>query len=326
MRGLSCDGTISIDHTFHVAANIGYFRSDRKWISQYEAVFIVMNEKGEVITWQFTKTKGYDEIALLLKKLKQRVASQGSKITYIDLDDCCHLRDKLCQTFGAITVRLDLFHAVQRLTRCIVKKHKQAYTCLQQLKMVFREDGDIQTDRAKPTPSPEIMLQKLNGFCEYWSNNGDNVLRPSFYQEVRKLKSHIIQGCLSGIPVGRGTNRNEALHRHINPFFDCSRMSVQLALAMLTFLFFCHNQKNEPSKSVVHNAYATALEAAKNKYYGKNTALQNLQHDHTFNTIETFGIVPDVHGKKDFWGSACLSNDEVAFECLGACDVDAHLS
>ena len=77
-----------------------------------------MNEKGQVIAWQFTKTMGYDEVMPLLIKLKQRVASQGSNITYIDVDDCCHLRDKLCQTFGPnITVHLDLFHAVQRLTR-----------------------------------------------------------------------------------------------------------------------------------------------------------------------------------------------------------------
>ena len=55
------------------------------------------------------------------------------------------------------------------------------------------------------------------------------------------------------------------------------------------------------------------LEAAKSKFHGQNTALQNAHHDHTYSTIETFGIVPDVHGKKDFWGSACLSSDEVAF-------------
>ena len=28
--------SLSIDHTYKVASNIGYFRSDRKWISQYD--------------------------------------------------------------------------------------------------------------------------------------------------------------------------------------------------------------------------------------------------------------------------------------------------
>ena len=71
--------------------------------------------------------------------------------------------------------------------------------------MVFREDGDIQSDHTMPTPSPEIMLKKLDIFFEYWSKNGDNVLCPSFHREVCKLKSHICKGCLSHIPAGRGT-------------------------------------------------------------------------------------------------------------------------
>jgi hypothetical protein len=72
MRSLLCEGTIAIDHTFHVAANIGYFRSDRRWVSQYEAVFIVLNEKGQVLTWQFTKNKGFQEVKRLLENLKKR--------------------------------------------------------------------------------------------------------------------------------------------------------------------------------------------------------------------------------------------------------------
>lgn len=32
--------------------------------------------------------------------------------------------------------------------------------------------------------------------------------------ETEKLKIHIEKGCLSGMPVSGGTNRNEAFHRH----------------------------------------------------------------------------------------------------------------
>ena len=35
--------SISFDHTFKVAANIGYCREDGKWNHQYDSLFIVMN-------------------------------------------------------------------------------------------------------------------------------------------------------------------------------------------------------------------------------------------------------------------------------------------
>ena len=55
---------------------------------------------------------------------------------------------------------------------------------------------------------------------------------------------HIVQGCLSHIPPGVGTNRNENLHRCINPFFSRCRMGIPLAVALLTILFHHHNQKS----------------------------------------------------------------------------------
>ena len=40
----------------YVALNIGYLRGDGTWVTQYNAVFIVMNEIGLVMGWQFVKT------------------------------------------------------------------------------------------------------------------------------------------------------------------------------------------------------------------------------------------------------------------------------
>ena len=56
MSSIFAKDVITFDHTFKVAANIGYLRSDGKWTTQYNSVFIVMNKEGQVITWQFTKT------------------------------------------------------------------------------------------------------------------------------------------------------------------------------------------------------------------------------------------------------------------------------
>ena len=43
------EGWLSCDHTFNVTGSIGYERKeDGKWIQQYESMFCVLNEKGQV--------------------------------------------------------------------------------------------------------------------------------------------------------------------------------------------------------------------------------------------------------------------------------------
>ena len=40
---------LTLDHTFKVASNIGYVRSDGKWVTLYNSVFIAMNEIGQIV-------------------------------------------------------------------------------------------------------------------------------------------------------------------------------------------------------------------------------------------------------------------------------------
>ena len=53
MSQLTTSGYISLGHTFKVAANLGYVRPDGRWVSlsQYEAALIVLNSKGQIITY-----------------------------------------------------------------------------------------------------------------------------------------------------------------------------------------------------------------------------------------------------------------------------------
>ena len=44
--------SISFDHIFKVATNIGYLREDQKWITEYDGLFLVLNDRGQVVTWQ----------------------------------------------------------------------------------------------------------------------------------------------------------------------------------------------------------------------------------------------------------------------------------
>ena len=70
----------------------------------------------------------------------------------------------------------------------------------------------------------------------------------SFHQQLSKrldrcLMKHIDKGCLSGIQPGRGTNRNEHLHKQLNNILSNSRYGVELAYALLTSTFYLHNEE-----------------------------------------------------------------------------------
>ena len=127
--------TISFDHTFKVAANIGFHREDGK----YDSLYIVMNGKGQILTWQLTKRTAFSQVETLLKDLKER--SQMIRTVYMyNIDDCCKLRGKISSVFGSdVTVKLDLFHAVQRITNTLPKKN---LLTKERIKLVFRKDGD----------------------------------------------------------------------------------------------------------------------------------------------------------------------------------------
>ena len=135
---------ISIDHTFRVASNIGYVRSDGKWFTLYKSLFIAMNENGQVVTWFFTRTTSIDEVALQLKDVKEIRHQSWVPPHTILVDNCCSQRLKLKQIFVDSTiVKIDIFHAIQRIVRKIPKRHPYFYECMSDLKMVFHSPTDI---------------------------------------------------------------------------------------------------------------------------------------------------------------------------------------
>jgi len=117
-------GYISIDHTFQVAANLGYVRPDGRWVSQYKSVLIVLNNKGKIIAWQLTKTTSLDEVMPMLTALNQRLTEVGANPKIVSVDNCCTTRNKLQNFFGDdIIVYLDIFHAAQRIVKHMPKRH-----------------------------------------------------------------------------------------------------------------------------------------------------------------------------------------------------------
>ena len=58
-----------------------------------DSVFIVMNEKGMVMSWQFARTVTVDKVQDLLHGVKNRV-QDVTNLTVL-VDNCCSMRGKL---------------------------------------------------------------------------------------------------------------------------------------------------------------------------------------------------------------------------------------
>ena len=247
MDSIPVTQTLSLDHTFKVSSNIGYCRPDNKWVTLYSSVFMCMNGVGQVVGWQFTSTTSIDEVHALLTRIKNRAQDQNIQIF---VGNCCTVRNKLQDIFSTnADIKLDVFHAIQRITRKLPKRHPFFQACKDDLKLLVRDRSDSGQQRKQDTTSPKHMMENLEHFEEKWTlcnKDGWNIISDGAKIELTSLKSHIQKGCLSDIRPGSGTNRNEALHRRINPSFsNRSRIGLPLALALLTLLLYVHNTRIE---------------------------------------------------------------------------------
>lgn len=121
------------------------------------------------------------------------------------------------------------------------------------------------------------------------------MLNEKCLKEIQNLKSHIIKGCLSGIPSGMGTNRNEALHKNINPYFSQSRLSVHMAYALLSLLFHCHN---EHASKRLHLSTVDDTGSAYNDPTTSPDVNHAISHDHTYFFTEHNFLSSSVLGEE----------------------------
>jgi len=264
MMKLEVSNCIRLDHTFKVASNIGYLRSDGKWVTLYTSIFIVLNKSGQAIAWQFVKSTSLDEVRPLLINVKQRMTNSDKKDFTIYVDNCCNSDAKLKTIFGEnVMIKLDTFHAVQRVTRALSKKHTLFYPCINDFKMVFRAPSDIGKTRQETSPCSSKLFSNLENFMTKWLDaeyDGNKIITDKVRTQINALKLHIQRGCLSNIEVGGGTNLNEALHRCINPHFKhAGRIGLPLAFALLSILFYKYIVKNSSSNEVTFIAANTSV-------------------------------------------------------------------
>ena len=193
MSKISAKDLISFDHTFKVAANIGYLRSDGKWVTQYNSVFIVMNQDGQVMGWQFTKSTGMDELKQQFLGIINRITDFQKLV--ILADNCCNIHGKLSEVFGEnVDVKLDLFHAIQRITNKLSKHHPLYKLCTDDLRLVFRQPSVLGHKRKNNTPDPSKILEKMKNFVRKWNEmelNGWQIMNQKVLKEIENLKRHI---------------------------------------------------------------------------------------------------------------------------------------
>ncbi|KXJ14702.1 hypothetical protein AC249_AIPGENE5021 [Exaiptasia diaphana] len=234
---------ISADHTFKSVMNIGYSDAiDKKWQKLYNSIFIIMNEKGEVLKWRFTKTTQTGEVESLFEELAERLKSNNREIEAMYIDNCCQLRDKL-QTFFKdknLKIKLDLFHAINRFSKTISQRHPLKRRLLRDYRNVFRSYGDYGKKRRKNTPDEKTLKKNIKFFKTKWTRmryNGKIIVNKKSIKALRNIEIHINKGCLSDIPPGAGTNRNERMHRTLRKLIKRDKLGVRLAYTLFLRAF-----------------------------------------------------------------------------------------
>lgn len=256
---------LSSDHTFKVASNVGIWQNGQ-WIRQFDSLFSVMNEDGIVLAWQLTRGTGFARVKTLLIGIMNRLAKSGITLEGFSTDNCCAWRLLLQGVFGIIPVKLDLFHAVQRIASKIKKRHPLRRQCLDSFRLVFRMPGDIGKERKKSTPSRSVMLTNLDRFVENWENlevAGEKVLSKNARDSLYKLRAHIEKGCLEGIPPKAGTSRQESMHKSLRKGVEKRRIGVKAAVASIGTCLYRWNEKRMSEKV---GSCHSAVPAPVNKY------------------------------------------------------------
>jgi hypothetical protein len=96
------DEYLSCDHTFKLPKHIGLMRG-KKWVTQYDSMFIMQSSKGEILFWQLTSGTAYGAVNDGLQSLQQRITAAQKSVKMV--------------IFGEhIEVKLDIFHAVKRIS------------------------------------------------------------------------------------------------------------------------------------------------------------------------------------------------------------------
>ena len=130
---------------------------DGKWINQYDSAFFIFNSDGKILSWQFTRGPSFVQVKKLLNLIHQRAVAQNITIAVVYIDNCCQWKRLLQEEFGNdLLVKLDLFHAIQRITSKMPKRHSFYGAYISDLRVVFRARGNLGLG------GPKLLPEKMN--------------------------------------------------------------------------------------------------------------------------------------------------------------------
>ena len=236
------------DHTFKVGKPIGGHREqDNKFIKSYKKLFVLLNEEDAVVAWELTNSTSQDKIEPVLNEVKFKL--KNNQISYIYSDTCCGFKKVYEQCFPGVPIKLDLFHATQRITKTLPdKKCREAIDFSRCFGLVFRNSFGIGDTRNQITEDPATIIRNIDDFLKLKDMHIKELpvnKRNDLFSEIENLKKHVEKGCVSGIPLGGGTKNNERLHRYLNRSFSrgATCLSVEVAKAVLNVLFYVYNSR-----------------------------------------------------------------------------------
>ena len=162
-------------------------------------------------------------------------------------DCCCHDRKLIHSIFGnSVIVSLDLFHAIQRMTRTLpcfevgVAEQRQALT------WCFHEPVKA-GQRCSLRPTSEI-IRNLDAWLEMFEPSEET------QHQTRNLVHHLIDGCLDN--PDRGTTLNECIHRWLRARAHRHQISVEIGRALIAMFLHEWNFARAKKNNGYTNLYA----------------------------------------------------------------------
>ena len=298
---------------FKVATTIGEKLDNGKWTTHFKNIYTVMNEKGQVIAWKFTKEKDLNEVKDILMGLQMRFQQQGNELEMILVPECCESKDQFQAIFGSeVPMKLELSKAIHRVVRKIPAKKRESNqltkASVRDFALCLRFPTDRGDTRQQETPPTDVIIENLDAFVSGWKDiveGTERVLTLAAQRQILQLRSHIELGCLSGIPVCLASESVADLQNILKPVLERKFLNADMALALISTLLYVWNERKANQLPI------GALVRPIAKYRG------TLEVSGFTPTSERFGIVkPEDDDSTDLLSSASYSFDVLALQCL----------
>lgn len=304
---------ITAGYYFKVATTIGEKLDNGKWTTHFKNIYTVMNEKGQVIAWKFSKEKDLNEVKDILMGLQMRFQKQGRQLEMILVPECCESREQFQEIFGTdIPVKFEVSKAIHRVVRKIPAKKREdnplTKACVRDFALSLRYPTDRSDTRQEDTPPPDVITENLDAFVSGWKEiieGTERVLTLAAQRQIVQLRSHITSGCLSGIPASLASESVADLQNILKPVLERKFLNADMALALISTLLYVWNERKANQLPI------GALVRPIAKYRG------TLEVSGFTPSPERFGIIkPEDDEVNDILSSASYSFDVLALQCL----------